>query len=290
MSVLFERAPAKVNLTLHIVRRRADGYHDLESLVAFSAFGDSITLSPGAGLSLSVDGVTAVDAGALDENLVLKAARHLEAQVGELRSGAFHLAKSLPVGAGLGGGSSDAAAALRLLARANAMELADSRLHAAAASTGSDVPVCVGAHARVMRGRGDELGPPVELPALYAVLVNPRVHVATPAIFARLGLQAGEGTGFRAHPQIESGIGFDDLITLLKKCRNDLEDAACVEAPVITDVLAVIAAARGCKLARMSGSGATCFGLFATRLAASRAARALRQQHPSWWVKACVLR
>lgn len=298
MTLLIERAPAKVNLTLHVARRREDGYHDLESLVAFSAAGDLLTLtSPdnredqGPSQSvLHVSGASAAQAGALDDNLVLQAACHLASEIDDLRSGAFALTKNLPVAAGLGGGSSDAAAALRLLARANGLASDDARIVSAAARTGSDVPVCLAPRAKMMRGRGEQLGLAIALPPLFAVLVNPRVAVETPKVFARLGLKIGEGTGFRQHPDITDSMVFDELISLLRKCRNDLEDAACVEAPVINDVLAVIAAARGCKLARMSGSGATCFGLFATPAAAMRAARVLRRDHAAWWVKACVLR
>lgn len=294
MTVLIARAPAKVNLTLHVARRREDGFHDLESLVAFSAAGDLLTLvlsdQSRDELSLCVSGASAAQAGAGEDNLVMQAGRHLARDVDGLRTGAFSLTKNLPVAAGLGGGSSDAAAALRLLARANALQPDDERIARAAARTGSDVPVCLAPRAKMMRGRGDILGPPIALPPLFAVLVNPRVAIATPKVFARLGLKEGESTGFRQHPEIAPGMSFDDLVSLLRRCRNDLEDAACVEAPVINDVLAVMAAARGCRLARMSGSGATCFGLFATPAAAMRAARVLRRDHAAWWVKACVLR
>ena len=151
-SSLVEHAPAKINLSLHIVGRRDDGFHDLESLVAFTASGDSLALDLGSPLSLVVDGPTAPNAGALEDNLVLRAARALAARVPELESGRFHLTKRLPVAAGIGGGSSDAAAALRLLARANDLALDDPRLYDAAAEIGSDVPVCMAAQARMMLG------------------------------------------------------------------------------------------------------------------------------------------
>lgn len=288
--VLIERAPAKINLTLHVVRRREDGYHDLESLVAFTGAGDALSLTPASALSLRCEGATAAQAGEGDDNLVLKAARHLQALAPQITTGAFHLVKNLPVAAGLGGGSSDAAAALRLLARANGLALDDPRIIEAAAMSGSDVPVCLEKRARMMSGRGERLGPALRLPACYIVLVNPGAAVATPRIFARLNLKPGEETGFRAHPPVADDLDFDALIALLKRCRNDLEDAASVEAPVIGHVLSVLSAARSCKLARMTGSGATCFGLFPTRLAASRAARVIKRDHPSWWVKAAALR
>lgn len=288
--MLTTRAPAKINLTLHILGRRADGYHELESLVVFSGAGDTLALAPGPTLSLDISGPTAPAAGAGDDNLVLRAARNLAARVETLTLGAFRLEKRLPVAAGIGGGSSDAAAALRLLARANDLAPDDPRLQDAARATGSDVPVCLDARARMMRGAGEALGPALRLPLLPAVLINPGVAVETRPVFARLGLQPGERCGGGAHPAIRSGLSSEDLWAALARGRNDLEDAACLQAPVIVDVLAVLRAARGCKLARMSGSGATCFALFATPRAAARAAGAIRAQHPEWWVKTAALR
>lgn len=285
-----ERAPAKVNLTLHVNGRREDGFHELESLVAFTCFGDLLTLEAGAPLSLDVTGPRAQAAGPLEDNLVLKAARAFAARWPNGQGGAFRLNKTLPAAAGIGGGSSDAAAALRLLARANAVPLESEILLDVAASVGSDVPVCLGASARMMLGRGERLGAPLRLPPLYAVLVNPGVAAETKAVFARMGLKPGEASGFDKHPVMAEGLAFDALLPLLRRARNDMEDAASVIAPVVGDVLAVLSAARGCRLARMSGSGATCFALFETRRAASRAASVIRRGHPGWWVRACVLR
>lgn len=289
--IFFARAPAKVNLTLHVLGRRADGFHDLESLVAFTCFGDTLMLDAADGpATLIVDGPRAHAVGPVETNLVLKAAAHLCDLRPGLRAGAFRLRKVLPAAAGIGGGSSDAAAALRLLARANGMEDDDPLLTAAAARTGSDAPACLRARARMMGGRGERLGPVLPLPPLYAVLVNPGVALETKTVFARMGLQPGQAAGARPHPDVSGAATFDALLACLKRARNDMQDAASTLAPVIGDVLAVIAAARGCKLARMSGSGATCFGLFADRLGAARAARVIRRDHPGWWVKACVLR
>ncbi len=288
--ILFERAPAKVNLSLHVVRRREDGFHELESLVAFSCLGDTLSLYPDGDSSLAVSGPRAVDAGPVESNLVLKAENALRQRIPGLKTGAFRLTKSLPAAAGIGGGSSDAAAALRLLARANGLSTDDSRVLDAAAATGSDVPVCLGTRARMMRGRGEILGPVLRLPPLFAVLVNPGVAVETKAVFSRMGLSPGESYGFGAHPPVTGDITFGDLMRALKKSRNDMEDAASVMAPVINHVVAVLSAARGCALARMSGSGATCFALFETWRQASKAARAIRADHPEWWVKACSLR
>lgn len=290
MTVLVERAPAKVNLSLHIVRRREDGWHELDSLTAFSTSGDILSLRPGEDLSLAVTGPYAEAAGSVDDNLVLNAARQLSALVPSLKLGAFRLHKTLPAAAGIGGGSSDAAATLRLLARLNGIGDDDPRLQEAARKTGSDVPVCLQARARMFSGLGDVLGPLLKLPPLYAVLINPGVPVVTRDVFKRLGLANGEDNGMSKHPAFTTEMAATDLFSVLHKTRNDLEDAASVIAPVITDVLAVIGAARGCQLARMSGSGATCFGLFEKRLGASRAAHSIRKSRPQWWIKACVLR
>jgi len=284
------RAPAKINLTLHIIGRRDDGYHALESLVAFTGAGDVLSLEPGPALSLALDGPTARAAGADSDNLVLRAARHAAEGIETLRLGAFRLLKKLPVAAGIGGGSSDAAAALRLIARANDLAPDDSRLMEAARRTGSDVPVCLIPRARMMLGRGETVGPALNIAALPAVLLNPGAPVETKGVFAKLGLAPGESRAGSAHPDIPQGADAETLWRLLAKGRNDMEDAACLQAPIIVDALGVLAAAKGCKLARMSGSGATCFALFSSRRAAVRAAAVIKGQHPEWWVKAAVLR
>ena len=288
--MLTARAPAKINLTLHILARRADGYHELESLVAFAGIGDTLSLEPGEGLTLAVSGPNAADVGADADNLVFRAARELSRRVEPLQAGAFHLVKRLPVASGIGGGSSDAATALRLLARHNGLALAEGRVADAARATGADVPVCLDPRARMMSGVGERLGEPLMLTPLFAVLVNPGIAVETRAVFSRLGLQPGENTGSAGHPAIPPSLDRTALLSLLKKGRNDLEDAACSLAPIIVDVLAVLSAAKGSRLARMSGSGATCFALFENCRQAARAARAIRRDHASWWVKATVLR
>ncbi len=287
---LSERAPAKVNLTLHVRGRREDGFHDLESLVVFAGVHDRLTLQPANDLSIEVAGPTAAAAGPSRDNSVLKATRALAAKVDGLRVGAFHLTKRLPAAAGIGGGSSDAAAALRLLARLNQLSLDDPRVIAAAQETGSDVPVCLNPRARMMSGRGEIVGPPLALPPLFAVLLNPGVGLSTPDVFAQIGFKRGERSIWGAHPLIEPGERFDALIPKLRKGRNDMEDAASVLAPVIGHALAVLGAARGAKLARMSGSGATCFALFENCHAAARLARVIRRDHPGWWVRSTLLR
>lgn len=179
MAVLTARAPAKINLTLHVLGRRADGFHDLESIVAFAGVGDRLTFTPAATLSLRVHGPTAPQAGADSDNLVTKAARNFAERIPGAALGVFVLEKRLPVAAGIGGGSSDAAAALRLLAQHNGLAADDTRVTDAARATGSDVPVCLDPRARMMRGAGERVGPPLALQKTFAVLVNPRVAVET---------------------------------------------------------------------------------------------------------------
>lgn len=290
MPLLADRAPAKVNLTLHILGRRAeDGYHALESLVAFAGTADRLTLDPAAPLGLTMSGPTAGPAGPTGDNLVLRAARHLAARVPGLRTGAFHLTKRLPVAAGIGGGSSDAAAALRLLARLNGLSRDDAAVLAAARETGADVPVCLDPRARMMRGVGEQIGAPLGLAPLPAVLINPGVPVPTAPVFKALGLAIGQSLPGADHPVIGEGLGGSALVAAIAPARNDLEPPALTVAPVIGTTLDALRD-HGCRLARMSGSGATVFALFADRRQAVRAAAALRAAHPDWWVAPTFLR
>lgn len=284
MAALVELAPAKVNLTLAVLGRRADGYHLLDSLVVFAGIADRLSLAPGRDLSLKVLGETAGQAGPLDDNLVLKAARALAAQVPGLKLGRFTLEKRLPVAAGLGGGSSDAAAALRLLAKANRTRR-NLPLTMIAPTIGADVPVCVDPRPRRMRGIGEALSEPLKMPNLAAVMVNPGVAVPTKDVFMRLGLQAG-GAVRRAAPARVLPRGVTEFVEYLSKHGNDLEAPAVEIQPVIARVLKDIRAAKGCLLGRMSGSGATCFGIFESPRAARAAAKSLSAARPEWWVRA----
>ncbi len=281
--VLTARAPAKINLTLHVLGRRADGYHELESIVAFAGVGDRLTFTPAAALSLRVSGPTAPQAGADSDNLVTKAARNFADRVAGATLGAFALEKRLPVAAGIGGGSSDAAAALRLLASHNGLAIDDARVMDAARATGSDVPVCLDPRARMMRGAGERVGSPLALPKLFAVLVNPRVAVETAPVFKTLGLAPGQTLASRADED-------DASLETIHAGRNDLEPPARKLAPVIDDTLARLAALPGARLARMSGSGATCFALFGSCHDAARGARMLRDARPQWWITPTLLR
>lgn len=288
--MLVEEGRAKVNLTLRVVGRRVDGYHDLESVVAFADCADRLSLLPGDELKLTTSGPLANDCGETADNLVLKAARLLGETIPDLKLGAFTLHKVLPVAAGIGGGSADAAAALRLLAGLNGLSLDDERLRDVALATGADVPVCLLSRAADMTGVGEGLLP-LDLPTMPCVLVNPRVHVATRDVFAALGLRSGEllvgiTDVIEAVAWPEKGASLGDWIAQLEQTGNDLEAPAMRIQPVIGEVLSALRAASGALLARMSGSGATCFAIFADATAAAQAAEKIRQEHPGWWVHA----
>ncbi|HWM47346.1 MAG TPA: 4-(cytidine 5'-diphospho)-2-C-methyl-D-erythritol kinase [Xanthobacteraceae bacterium] len=286
-AALIESAFAKINLTLRIVGRRGDGYHDLESLVCFASLADRLELRVDAPLELRVSGPMAVHAGALEDNLVLRAARALDLRVKDLRLGRFVLIKRLPVGAGLGGGSSDAAAALRLLARANGLTLDDERVREAARETGADVPVCLDPRARWMRGTGDILSEPVAVPRMFALLVHPSLPLATRDVFTELAAPPRPEPGDGDVPPVPAAR--KDFAAFLAGHGNDLEAPAIRLAPIIDDVLMLLREQPGCVLARMSGSGSTCFGVFATRSASVIAARAIADLHPAWWVRTTEL-
>jgi 4-diphosphocytidyl-2-C-methyl-D-erythritol kinase len=294
MPALIEDARAKVNLTLRVVGRRVDGYHDLESVVAFADCADRLTLTPGKELELTTSGPLAEACGETADNLVLKAARLLGERVPGLKTGSFALEKVLPVAAGIGGGSADAAAALRLLARLNDLALDDERLRDVALQTGADVPVCVASHACDMTGVGETLMP-LNLPNMPCVLVNPRIPVATKDVFAELGLRAGEllvgvtDVMLQGPSWPQQGGSLDEWVEALAGSSNDLEAPAVRIQPVIGKVIAALNATNGAWLARMSGSGATCFAIYENTADAQRAAEKLRREHPVWWVHSGLL-
>ena len=286
-AALVEYAPAKVNLTLRVLGRRADGYHMIESLVVFAGVRDRLTFVPGGESSLAVRGPHAAAAGAVADNLVLRAARCLAAEIPDLKLGRFTLIKRLPAAAGIGGGSADAAAALRLLARANRIEIGDRRMLRAARAAGADVPVCIDPRPRLMRGVGDILSKPLVVPRLAAVLVNPGVAVPTRDVFAALhrsALKPQPAAQARSVPRDPEAF-----LAFLERRANDLEPAAIEMAPAIVKALAALRKSPGCRLARMSGSGATCFGLYDSSRTAAAAARQLATAHPRWWVCASYL-
>jgi 4-diphosphocytidyl-2-C-methyl-D-erythritol kinase len=293
MPPLIEDGRAKVNLTLRVVGRRVDGYHDLESVVAFADCADRLSLTPGSKLNLRTTGPLAQACGETTDNLVFKAAQLLGERVPDLQLGEFVLDKVLPVAAGIGGGSADAAAALRLLAQANGLAIDDSRLIEVAKLTGADVPVCLASRPCVMTGVGETLLP-LSLPRLPCVMVNPRIPVATKDVFGALGLRNGEllvgaSDVMRAAAWPEDGASVEDWVEALAAGSNDLEAPATRIQPVIGKVLSALSATNGAWLARMSGSGATCFAIFENTAEAQRAAQKIQLDHPQWWVHAGVL-
>ncbi len=278
-----EYAPAKVNLYLHLIGRRADGYHLLDSLVVFADIADELRADPADSLSLTIEGPFAAGLAAEPDNLVLCAARALAAEAGVIPRARLVLHKNLPVASGIGGGSADAAAALRLLCRLWQVAPDPAALARLAAGLGADVPVCLAGRATRMAGIGERLAPAPVLPKCGLVLVNPGVAVATAEVF-----RARRGAWSLA---AELPAGWPDagaMATDLGKLRNDLEPVAVSLQPVIGDALSSLAAEPDCLLARMSGSGATCFGLFpdadAAALAVAHVARS------GWWCWAGTLR
>ena len=285
MTAVRRAAPAKLNLYLHVLGRRDDGYHLLDSLVAFADIGDVVTARPAERLSLEITGPFAGTLqGDPSENLVWRAASALAARGGIEPKAALTLEKNLPVASGIGGGSSDAAAALKALGELWRLDLGERNFQGLARSLGADVPVCLFGETAWLGGIGEHVAPAPPLPACWVVLVNPGVSLATPAVFkARTGAFS-EPARFEAAPADTSS-----LARLLKERRNDLTAPAVALAPAIADVLRALEAERGALIARMSGSGATCFALFADATAARASARRLRAAHPAWWVAAGAL-
>ncbi len=292
MPPLIEAARAKVNLTLRVHGRRADGYHDIESLVAFADCADTLTLTLAPELGLTTTGPRAQDCGEGSDNLVTRVALALGERVAGMKTGLFTLEKHLPVAAGIGGGSADAAAALRLLARANNIDAGDPRVMDVARVTGADIPVCIKSLACTMTGVGENLSF-LSLPTLPCVMVNPRIAVATKDVFTALGLAKGEALSGAPHSGKKSwpspGATLQAWCEAISAGTNDLEPPALKVEPRIGVVLSALKATPGVRLARMSGSGATCFGIFANSDDATRAAKAIAHAHPGWWVHAGTL-
>jgi 4-diphosphocytidyl-2-C-methyl-D-erythritol kinase len=284
-TVIRRAAPAKLNLYLHVLGRRADGFHLLDSLIAFADIGDVVTARPADDLSLEITGpFAAVIPGDLAENLVWRAATALAARADIEPKAALTLEKNLPVASGIGGGSSDAAAALKALAELWRLDLGERKFQGLAQSLGADVPVCLFGETAWLGGIGEHVAPAPSLPRCSVVLVNAGVGLSTPAVFkARTGAFS-EPARFETAPADAAG-----LARLLGERRNDLTAPATALAPEISGVLRALEAEPDVLIARMSGSGATCFALFADTGAAQRAARDLGRAHPSWWVAAGAL-
>jgi 4-diphosphocytidyl-2-C-methyl-D-erythritol kinase len=275
-------APAKVNLYLHVTGRRDDGYHLVDSLVAFVDIGDRLKAEPAASLSLAVDGPEAAYLAPVgDDNLVLRAARLLADRAGISAGAALRLDKHLPVAAGIGGGSSDAAAALLALKRLWRISLEDEALCDLGGRLGADVPACLYGGTVWVSGIGERLAPAGTLPEAGILLANPRTALPTAAVFAARDGPFGDAGRFAPMPGDASG-----LARALMPRRNDLTEAAIALVPEIGAVLGRLGRLPGCLLARMSGSGATCFALFVDRAAAAKACAVLTTAEPRWWCAA----
>ncbi len=286
MTGLRDVAHAKLNLTLEVLGRRGDGYHELRSLVAFAELGDTLTFEPERDLALVIEGPFA---GALEgDNLITAAAEAAKASDPGIGLGRFRLDKTLPVAAGLGGGSADAAAALRLIARANPGALAPAALEGLAASLGSDVTACLRSRPALMSGRGEQVTPVEGLPPCGVLLVNLGLPLAAGAVYGALG--APPLPASTSGPVLPSFAGnFDAVVAYAEARANDLEPAAVKLVPEIAEVLAALERLDGARLVRLSGSGPTCFALFATEDEAQHAAATVATTRPSWWVAATRL-
>ena len=277
-------ARAKINLFLHVGDKGADGYHALESLVVFADAGDTLLFEPDDTLSLALDGPFAQGLEAESDNLILRAARALARRAGVAPQAHIDLVKNLPVASGIGGGSADAAAALHGLRKLWEIDIAETDLQAIAETLGSDVPVCLASRAAWMEGRGERVTPVADIPELPALLVNPGVAVPTGPVFAALKERRGIG-GAKPGGWMSAG----DLVGWLGRTSNDLEAPARAIAPEVGTVLDSLRACHNLGLARMSGSGATCFGLFTDQRAVDTAEARIRAHHPDWWVVATTL-
>ncbi len=282
---IVENAPAKINLSLRIVGRRADGYHELRSLVVFAQAGDRIVAEMADDLTLEMRGPFAAALGRDPDNLVLRAARLLRDRTGVKAGARLTLEKNLPVASGIGGGSADAAATLRALTRLWGVEPGRAALTEMAASLGADVPVCLDARPALMWGTGAKLARLDALPRFHLVLVNPGLALPTGDVFRALAAPALETEP--AAPNIPVFASLDDLTGWLAGEPNDLQAPATRLAPEIGAAQAALADSKDCRLARMSGSGATCFGIYEQEAAARSAAAAVAQAHSGWWAVAC---
>jgi 4-diphosphocytidyl-2-C-methyl-D-erythritol kinase len=283
-------APAKINLYLHVVGRRPDGFHLLDSLIAFAGVHDTVVAAKANALTLAVEGPFAAALSGEADNLVLRAARALADAAGVRPWAALRLVKRLPVASGIGGGSSNAAACLRGLVALSGADVSDTALHQIAVGLGADVPVCLRSRISYMTGIGHIVDPLPDLPPIYCVLVNPRVGVPTGPVFQALGLLHGAMVSPPAPPPPRHALrGAEDLAAYLAACRNDLETPARQMVREIGDVQDALFATEGCLLARMSGSGATCFGLYAQPQAAAEAALRISREHKRWWSVAAAL-
>jgi len=289
--MITEFAAAKINLALHVTGKREDGYHLLDSAVMFASdAGDTLEVSPANKISLTISGPFSLGLETDSGNLVLGALSVLQERFpGQVQPCAINLRKELPVASGIGGGSADAAAALRALVRLNGLKIDASSLAGLALQLGADVPVCLASTACRMRGIGEIIDDWEHAPSLHAVLVNPLIGVSTAGIFKHLSLSPGNIDGAGISHDLGVATTVSASLGWLAGCRNDLQPAACLLQPVVSDVLQAVRQLPGCRLSRMSGSGATCFGLFEDADSANAAAKYLSRQNNEWWVAATAL-
>jgi 4-diphosphocytidyl-2-C-methyl-D-erythritol kinase len=277
-------APAKVNLYLHVLGRRADGYHLLDSLVVFAGIGDELTVRPSPAMELEIAGPFAAGLATGTSNLVMKAAMALKDR-GRVREGAaIRLTKNLPLASGIGGGSSDAACCLRQLCDLWGVDVDAGELGGIALALGADVPVCLSGRASFLGGIGEEITPAGPLPPAWLVLANPLVATPTASVF---GARAGAISPPARWSSPPATLGA--LLAHLEAAHNDLTDAATGVTPIIAEVLAALRSLPECRLARLSGSGATCFALIESEAAANAAARRLQGERPAWWIRAAPI-
>lgn len=282
-------APAKINLNLHVTGKTRHGYHLLDSVVVFADFGDELILSQAARTDLEISGPFSAGLQTGTSNLVISAYDKLnDALASRLQPVHFNLRKNLPIASGIGGGSADAAAALRGLISFYNLKISDGDLESLALSLGADVPVCLAGRPVRMSGIGEKLEPIHNMPRFDAVLVNPGIGVSTTAIFESLALSP-DGEAFTALPKLPAAPDQSAWIDWLKETRNDLQSSAQQLASPINDVLNALQNTASCQLARMSGSGATCFGLYSGAAQAQAAARKLAMDYPNWWVQTVKL-
>ncbi|MBH64026.1 MAG: 4-(cytidine 5'-diphospho)-2-C-methyl-D-erythritol kinase [Alphaproteobacteria bacterium] len=275
------RAPAKINLYLHVLGRRSDGYHDIDSLIVFAGVSDQVSVSRSQRPGLRMAGPFAHDMETMDwaNNLVVVAARALSEVCGESPSVALSLQKNLPVAAGLGGGSSDAAATLRALAELWTLDISDEQLRAVAEGLGADVPACLAQNPVAISGRGEIITQAPKLPAAWLVLANPGIPLVTAEVFRWFS-----PTGSQAAPLKEAPKDLGAMVEALARRSNDLEQPAITLVPQIAEVIEMLSTSEGCMLARMSGSGATCFGIFSDEASADAAAESIGNEQDTWWV------
>lgn len=279
---IIEPAYGKINLYLHVTGKRSDGYHLLDTLMVPVDFHDVITLSESDSFSLSVEGEFAGKLPSQKDNIVTRAVELLAKRAQKQTNLAIHIQKNIPIGAGMAGGSADAAATLRALNQFWQLGYSLEELAETAIQVGADVPFCLYQHPAFVSGIGEVITPITEFPEMFAVLVNPRIHVDTPSVF-QAGIQTMSGT-VKKPATLPNTLA--DWIPFLQKQQNDLVENACLQAPVIPEIISLLQHTSDCLLAQMSGSGATCFGLFENHQQAQNVMSQLKRSYPQWWCTA----